>query len=526
MTRPGFLSAKVLCATVIVLCTSMATTLGHSSMARADTPAGTVYGEGGAAMNPVLIKLLRDDGSALVPDYGSYTNVDLDQAIADFVGCTTAVYPCAAPTPNTFGADFAVTERPLTAAEAATAAANGRSFAYVPFAAAPVAIMTLVPNNTYQGGQTITSSQFCQHIPLTVDQLGQIFGYDAASPLTSWGDPRIQCSATAGTTADATPIVRWGNLDPTMENYALLSTLNSTPTAQAYLQAGIQQAIANGTAEQSTTAAASEYWPYASPAIPGGDEALLGKIIALNPLTDTPSTTAALLALGAVTPVSSVWTGAPLGVALNLPTAAIQNAQGSYVSPSVTSAEASEADATLASTGNPLTNNLVTFNADPTDAAAYNNLLMLQSYFVVPTNGLPADKATALAQFIRFALGKTGQSDIESLGAAPATPAMVATGLKVASQLNAEAALSSNAVSGTTTTTTGVAAGQASSTGGSAGSGAAGTGASPGTSGSGSSASGLAFTGSDPIPLVVLGGGLVFIGEAARRRIRRRSARP
>ena len=56
------------------------------------------------------------------PDVGSYTNVDLEQGIKDFIGTA----------PNTFGNDFAVTERPLSTIEAATAKANGRSFAYVP----------------------------------------------------------------------------------------------------------------------------------------------------------------------------------------------------------------------------------------------------------------------------------------------------------------------------------------------------------------------------------------------------------
>ena len=65
---------------------------------------------------------------------------------------------------------------------------------------------------------------------------------------------------------------------------------------------------------------------------------------------------------------------------------------------------------------------------------------MLESYLVVPTNGLPTDKATALAQFIRFIVGGTGQADIESLGAAPATKAMMTADLAVAQQLNAEAA--------------------------------------------------------------------------------------
>ena len=62
-------------------------------------------------------------------------------------------------------------------------------------------------------------------------------------------------------------------------------------------------------------------------------------------------------------PVASVWTGDPLGVPWNLPTAAVQNAQGAYVAPSTAAAAAAEADATLASTSDPTTNNLVTFNA-------------------------------------------------------------------------------------------------------------------------------------------------------------------
>ena len=92
-------------------------------------------------MTPVMVKLLHDDAAGLARTLPLYTNVDLDQGIADFVGTA----------PGTFGNDFAVTERPLTTAEAATAAANGRSFAYVPFAASPVALMTLVPNSTYSG---------------------------------------------------------------------------------------------------------------------------------------------------------------------------------------------------------------------------------------------------------------------------------------------------------------------------------------------------------------------------------------
>ncbi len=455
-------------------------------------------------MVPVMDKLLKDDGAALAPEFGSYTDVDNDAAIADFIGTA----------PNTFGADFAVTERKLTDAEAATAKANGRSFAYVPFAAAPVAVVTLVPNNTYSGSPTINSTQYCQHIPLTLTQLSDIFGFDASSPLLSWGDARIQCS-TPGTSADAVPISLWANLDPTMENFQMMSYLDSTTASKATFLAGLQNAKTNGTA-LTVDPTPSQVWPYSKPTIPGGDESLLGKVIAINSQTNAPSTQASLLALGAAVPVSADWTGAPLGVTWDLPTAAIQNDQGSFVAPTAAAAAASEADATLAATADPTTNNLVTFTSSATDAAAYNSALMLQSYLVVPTNGLSAAKATALAQFIRFALGGTGQKDIASLESAPATTAMVSAGLKVAGQLNVEAA-ADPAVGATTPAPTAGTAGTASN--------ATGTGGSGGGSGSGSSGGALAVTGSDPLPLAGLGVALLVLGEGARRLLRRRAAR-
>ena len=113
-----------------------------------------------------MVKLLHDDAAGLAPDFGSYTNVDLDQGIAAFVGSA----------PGTFGSDFAVTERKLTTAEAATATANGRSFAYVPFVGSPVALMTLVPDSTFSGLTITPSRTICQHIPLVLTQLDGIYG--------------------------------------------------------------------------------------------------------------------------------------------------------------------------------------------------------------------------------------------------------------------------------------------------------------------------------------------------------------
>ena len=124
------------------LVTAGAWTVPATGGAGAATTQGTLVGEGGDAATPIIVNLIHDDTAGLAPDFGAYTNVDVDQGIADFVGTA----------PGTFGNDFAVTERPLTTAEAATAQANGRSFAaYAPIAAVPVALMTLVPNSQLPG---------------------------------------------------------------------------------------------------------------------------------------------------------------------------------------------------------------------------------------------------------------------------------------------------------------------------------------------------------------------------------------
>ena len=481
------------------------------SVVGASTPAGTLFGEGGDAMTPVMIKLLHDDATALSPDVASYTNVNLEHGITDFIGSS----------PGTFGSDFAVTERPLTAAEAATAKANGRTFAYVPFVAGPVALMTLVPNACYNGSTTINPNQYCQNIPLSLENLDGIYGAETPQ-YSGWGDSRISCTnpPTAPTPADSLKFFRWANLDPTMENYALMSLLDSTTTSQASFAAGLTAAT---TAASTTDPTASEHWPYSGTALTGGDNATVGKLIGLDARTGAPSSVATQLTLGAIMPVASVWTGDPLGVRWNLPTAAVQNAEGAYVPPSTASAQAAEADATFTTTSDPTTSNLVTFNANATDASAYNNYLMLESYLVVPTSGLSADKALALAQFIRYAVGTKGQAAIEALGAAPATSAMVAADLTVAQQLDAEAA----AAPPTTTTTTTTTAGSTTTTT-VAGSGGAGTaGSSPSTSAgtAGSSSGGLAVTGSDPLPLVGLGVALLICGEVSRQVVRRRKGR-
>lgn len=513
MRRPSLARRAVLAGLVAVV-TAAAGTVSASEGADAATPQGTLVGEGGDAINPIMVKLLHDDAAGLDPVDGSYTNVDIDQGITDFVGTA----------PGAFANDFAVTERPLTTAEAASAAANGRSFSYVPFAASPVALMTLVPNSTYAGSQTILPSQFCQHIPLTLAQMDGIYG---APQYSGWGDSRLSCTAPPNTPADTLKFGLWANLDPTMETYALMSLLDSTPTSETAFGTALTTAH-NESQATTSDPAPSEHWPYAGSAVAGGDQSTLGKLIGLDPRTGAPSSVAAQIVLGAIMPIDSDWTGDPLGVTWNLPTAAVQNAQGSFVAPSAAAAKAAESDATLASTSNPTTNNLITFNASTSDATAYNNYLMLESYLVVPTNGLPADKALALAQFIRFAVGGTGQADITALGAAPATPTMVTADLAVAQELDAEAASAPGTTSTSTTTpttasTTTATTATTASAASTSGAGDASTSAMP--SSDGSTPGGLAFTGDDPAPLLGLGFAFLICGEGARRLLRRRKSK-
>ena len=169
--------------------------------------------------------------------------------------------------------------------------------------------MTQVPNSTYNGGATILPNQFCQNIPLSLSQLDGIFGA-VSPPYLDWSDSRLSCPTNGP--ANATPFARWANLDPTMENQALMSLLDSTTASTAAFGAGLTAAVAGGQASTSDPTA-SEHWPYNKTAYPGGDEVTLGKLIGLDTRSGAPSSFAAQRILGSITPVASDWTGDPLG---------------------------------------------------------------------------------------------------------------------------------------------------------------------------------------------------------------------
>ncbi len=412
----------------------------------AQTDPTALVGEGGSFLTPVTNLLLNSDtASGLAPLNPEYSDDNLDNAIGDFVGTG----------PGDFDADFVVSERPLTSTEAATAAADGRSFAYVPFAATPVALAVFAvctPSDLTQN--TLTPTTFCNDMPLTPAQVGEILtnGLTTGSTVATvkgWNDPTLT-QANGQPIPDPNGIGHAADESPSAENSAIMALMDSDTTAKADLD----NALANTTNSPRTTSdTPSELWPFfPEHAYPGGDEALLEHELTIEPTTNAPSF---LDSWGALSPneggthdafpLSGVWAGSPEGTPWNVPTAAIENADQKFVAPTEQAAAAAETGAGM--TLDPTTN-LVTFNPDSTDAAAYNNYLMVESYLVVPTTGLDPTKAVKLAQFIRYVLGSTGQSEIAVLGAAPATPAEVTAGLKVASELDAEALTSSSGSSG------------------------------------------------------------------------------
>ena len=86
MRSPGSLRRSALALVTFVAISAVALVAPRGQAAHAAIPADTVLGEGGGAMVPVMDKLLQNDGANLTPEFGSYTDVNNDAAIADFVG--------------------------------------------------------------------------------------------------------------------------------------------------------------------------------------------------------------------------------------------------------------------------------------------------------------------------------------------------------------------------------------------------------------------------------------------------------
>jgi ABC-type phosphate transport system substrate-binding protein len=388
---------------VLVVSTVVAATIGATTKrSSADVSTDTLLGEGGSLAEPIVNKLLVDAARATAPISLTYFNANVDQGRDDFAARS---------------ADFDVTELPLTSTGAATAATNHRTFAYVPFAASPIAIGAIVE---CERDNTLLPTTMCPNLQVSVLQLAQLF----TQTIGSWDSPQL---STISDGKPITPFAQGANVlpellaDPAASTQALIALFDADSAAAAVWSAYI-------TSLKGTNDSPTETWP-TSGGVHGGDAELAQSLVPFNTSTLQPLSDPSTWGLGQIAPLAADWIGPPE----NIPTIAIQNNAGAYVLPTVAAATAALRDATFDST-----TNLVTYQNSKTDAAAYP--LMVMSYMVVPTAGLSASKATALAALIRFMLGSQGQADITGLGAAPVTPTMVNAGLAVANEVADSAA--------------------------------------------------------------------------------------
>lgn len=363
----------------------------------ANVTTDTLAGEGGSFAEPIVNKILADAASTTAPISLSYFNADIDQGRDDFADGT---------------ADFGVTELPLTTTETATAATKKRSFAYVPFAASPIAIGAIVE---CERDSTLLPTTMCPNLQVSVLQLAQLFTLN----IGSWDSSKL---STISAGKPITPFAQGANVtpellaDPAASTEALIALFDADTAAAPVWKAYVSSL-------GGTNDAPTETWPTKG-GVHGGDAELAQSLVPLNTSTLLPQADPSTWGLGQIAPLPSDWIGPPE----NIPTIAIQNGAGAFVSPTVAAAKAALNDATM----DPSTN-LVTYKNSTTDTAAYP--LMATSYLIAPTSGLSASKALALAALIRFVLGAKGQSDVTGLGAAPATPAMVTAGMGVANEV-------------------------------------------------------------------------------------------
>ena len=488
----------------------VAVTIVAPGVSWGDSTPQPLSAEGGSFIAPIMNLLLNDPAAvaALTPFEPSYFDANIDVARQDFAAGLN---------------DYAVSELPLTSAEAATATQNGRSFAYVPFAASPITIAAVVE---CQGSSFLTPQTMCANLEATVPILAQLFCSTPTQGIYSWNSPSLTTldPSTVDVQAPSKSVLPLEQVQPSVSNLALETLFENDPSAKVTWEDYLQYY------NQSTDFAPSELWPVTNQGVSGGDSALAQDLVPENELATPPLPiqNPTLWGLGEVAPIPADWIGAPR----NIPTIAIQNAAGDFVSPTVPAMQAALGDATM----DPTTN-LVTFNANPNDAAAYP--IPEMSYLIVPTSGLAPAKAQALSTLIKFILGSAGQADVESLGAAPVTPAMITVGLQVADEVAAQtggtaATTSTTTPTGTTATTATTTATTATTTATTADNGAVSTAsqsAPTGNTGSGSDTTNtasstspsLALTGGLPWPVPLVGAALALIGFVSRRTMRWRS---
>jgi hypothetical protein len=395
--------------------------------ATADSAADhTLAVQGGSFPERFLNQLMLNDtqdmakaaGTSIAP---SYFDANVDQARDNFVSGE---------------ADVAATEFPLTSQQTTGAAA--RKFAYVPIAATGVALGVVLVCNPQ--GKTVASA-VCPNLQVTAAQAEGLF----TNRIISWNDASALPTISGGTgtlnPSFTTTVVAQNQVVPSAANYEAEAYFENDATAKPLWETWLTS--------QGSVPKVGELWPTNKGL--GEDMDMANALLPLDPATAQLPANPQLWAQKAnLDLLAADWLGAPWGI----PTLAVQNQAGTFVNPTL----AAETAAINGATMDPTTH-LVTFPPNGgTNAAAYP--IMAVDYLVVPTAGLSAAKAAALAQFIKYIYSADGAKVISSFGSVPVTAAMADAGTAVANEL----AATTTDTSATTTTTTAAASTDAAAT--------------------------------------------------------------
>lgn len=431
--------------------------------------------------------------------------------------------------------DYAVTGTPLTTDETATATQNGRTVAYVPYAAGGVAIVADVPGC----GQ--------QALNLTVATLVKIF----TGAIPDWNSNEIftenpSLHLDVCVSAQQPRITRVVRIDSSASTAALISLFLSDSNARSVWNAYAQQTGA-------PVDTPVDRWPTEeSNTIRELDSGSSGVLDALAFNSDSNQA-------GGITYVAPAW-----AMQFGDLTCALQTTRQSQSDPTkfVLPTPAAVASGMNAALTTDQTTGVRLDLSKITATSSYPAPML--SYLAVPITGLRAsppsgptqDKASALGNFVHYILGPSGQADIAATDYVPVPAAVIANGELVAQQVADQAptgagtttttvpsssTTSTTSKPGTTsTTTTGhsttttsataahsgppTTAGGALSAGNSlSGGGTSGAGASPAPASSPNDAgASLPFTGG-PRPLLLIGGALLLVAGQVGRGWSRRS---
>jgi hypothetical protein len=229
--------------------------------------------------------------------------------------------------------------------------------------------------------------------------------------------------------------------DSSSTSSALVAAFLADPTARTIWATYVQGL---GQAPDATP----DRWP-ADPnanvtGVTSGQRGAINALLNLDPVSGQPIPGTPAHSIGYVAPEYALQFGAPL--------AAIQNraTPPAFVSPTADGAVAAalSSGATFAAATRLYT---IDYGAI-TAAGAYP--IPLVSYLEVSTTGLTAAKASALAGFIRFVLGPTGQADVSSTGMVDLPSDAVAAALAVTDQLRPATATPSTTTTTSSTATT------------------------------------------------------------------------